>query len=122
MMLTDTVKPIKTTSDYEVTLAEIEALWGSEPDTPAGDRLDVLITLVEAYEAQHYPLLGPSDPIEAIKFEMEQRGLSFTDLELYLGRGANVFEILNRQRELTVEMIRQLHKGLQIPLESLIGV
>lgn len=121
MMLTDTVKPIKTTSDYEVTLAEIEALWGSEPNTPAGDRLDVLIALVEAYEAQHHPL-GPPDPIEAIKFEMEQRGLSFTDLELYLGRGANVFEILNRQRELTVEMIRQLHKGLQIPLASLIGV
>ena len=114
------IKPIKTKADYRAALAEIDRLFGAAPGTPEGDRLDVLTTLVEAYEAQHEPIPVP-DPIEAILYYMESRGLSRRDLEPYLGSRARVSEVLNRRRPLSIEMIRRLHAGLGIPAEVLIG-
>lgn len=114
------IKPIKNESDYEAALARIEALWGSKPDTAEGDELEVRFTLVEAYEAKHHAI-EPPDPVEAIKFEMERRGLVRKDLEAYLGKRGRVSEILNRKRSLSIEMIRNLHAGLGIPLGSLVG-
>ena len=113
------IHPIKTERDYDAALAEVEALWGAEPDPPEGDKLDVLSTLVEAYEARHHPI-SPPDPIEAILFRMEQSGLERKDLERYIGHSGRVSEVLNRKRPLTLTMIRKLWEGLDIPLESLI--
>lgn len=113
------IRPIKTEQDYDAALAEIEALWGAPADTPDGDRLDVLLTLVEAYEARHHPV-DPPDPIDAILFRMEQQGLDRKDLEPYIGHSGRVSEILNRKRPLTLAMIRKFWEGLHIPLESLI--
>ena len=98
-------------------LAEIERLVDAKPGTADGDRLDVLATLVEAYEQQHYPILPP-DPVEAILYFMESRGLSRKDLEPYLGSRAKVSEVLNRKRQLSIEMIRRLHDGLGIRPKS----
>ncbi len=113
------IKPIKTEADYEAALAEIEELFESRPGTPDGDRLEILTTLVEAYEERHFPL-PPPDPIEAIFYFMESRGLSRRDLEPYLGSRARVSEVLNRKRPLSLEMIRRLSAGLKIPAEILI--
>jgi HTH-type transcriptional regulator/antitoxin HigA len=113
------IRPIKTEADYDAALAEIEALWGAKTDTPEGDKLDVLITLVEAYETVQHPM-DPPDPVEAILFRMEQSGLERKDLEAFIGRSGRVSEVLNRKRPLTLKMIRKLWKGLNIPLESLI--
>ena len=110
---------LKTKTDYKAALKEIESLMRAKPGTPAGDRLDVLATLVQAYEAKHYPLDLP-DPIEAIKFTMEQKGLTVKDLEPMIGRSNRVYEILNRTRPLTLKMIWRLHQGLGIPAECLI--
>lgn len=112
--------PIKTEQDYDAALVEIEQLWGAKVDTPEGDKLDVLITLVEAYDAKHHPI-DPPDPVEAILFRMEQGDLDRKALEPYIGRSGRVSEVLNRKRPLSIEMIRRLWKGLHIPLESLIG-
>jgi HTH-type transcriptional regulator/antitoxin HigA len=113
------IKPIRTKRDYERALKRIDALMGAKPHTPQGDRLDVLATLVEAYEAKHYPIDVP-DPVEAIIFVMEQRGMARRDLEPYIGSRARVAEVLNRKRSLTLPMIRRLHEGLSIPAEVLI--
>lgn len=113
------IRPIKTEADYEEALAEIEKLWGAEENTPKGDRLDVLITLVEAFEREHHPI-DPPDPVEAIKFRMDQMGLTRRDLEPFIGSRARVSEVLNRKRKLSLAMIRRLHEGLNIPLENLI--
>jgi len=113
------IKPIKTDADYRSTLKEIESLMTSEPDTPEGEKLDVLATLVEAYESKRYPLDLP-DPVAAIKFEMEQKGLTVKDLEPMIGKSNRVYEILNHKRSLTLKMIWRLHRGLGIPAESLI--
>lgn len=113
------IKPIKSEADYRQTLAEIETLMTAAPDTPEGERLDVLVTLVEAYEAKHFPLDLP-DPVEAIRYAMEQKGLSVRDLEPMIGRSNRVYEVLNRKRPLTLKMVWRLHKGLGIPAESLI--
>ena len=113
------VKPIKTDADYRASLQEIETLMAARPDTPEGERLDVLATLVEAYERKHYPLDLP-DPVAAIRFEMEQKGLTAKDLEPMIGRRNRVYEILNRKRSLTLRMIWRLHEQLGIPAESLI--
>ena len=113
------IKPIKTEEDYRTTLQEIESLMAAEPGTPEGERLDVLVTLVEAYERKHFPLDLP-DPVEAIKFAMDQRGLSVKDLEPMIGRPNRVYEVLSHKRPLTLKMIWRLHKGLGIPAESLI--
>jgi len=117
----NTIKPIKNKADYDMALARIEMLWGAEPDTPESDELEVLFTLVEAYEQKNYPI-APPNPVDAIKFEMEIRGFSRLDLEPYIGSRGRVSDILNHKRNLSIEMIRKLHHGLNIPLESLIGV
>jgi HTH-type transcriptional regulator/antitoxin HigA len=113
------IRPIRTDADYRAALKEIENLMMAEPDTPEGEKLDVLTTLVEAYEAKHYPLDFP-DPVEAIKFEMEHKGLTVIDLEPMIGKRNRVYEILNRKRSLTLKMIWKLNQGLGIPAESLI--
>ena len=113
------IKPIHTEADYRATLREVETLMRATADSPEGDRLDVLVTLVEAYERTHFPMDLP-DPIEAIKFVMEQRGLSPKDLEPAIGRLNRVYEVLNRTRPLTLAMIRKLHATFGIPAESLI--
>jgi len=114
------IQPIKTEADYDHALAEINELWGAEPDTPEGDRLDILMTLVEAYETKHHPI-DPPDPVDAILFRMEQQGLTRKDLEPILGSRSRVSEVLNRKRTLSLDMVRKLHKQLNIPLESLVG-
>jgi len=113
------LRPIRNEEDYETALEEIEALWDAEPDTPETDRLDILVMLVEAYEAEHYPIPDP-DPIELILHVMEARGLTRRDLEPFLGSRARVSEILNRRRPLSLEMIRKLHSGLGIPADVLV--
>ena len=113
------IRPIKTEADYQAALVEVERLFAAEPDTPEGDRLDILSTLLEAYEVQTAPIAAP-DPIEAIVYHLESRGLSRRDLEPYVGSRARVSEVLNRKRTLTLEMIRRLHTGLGIPAEVLI--
>jgi HTH-type transcriptional regulator/antitoxin HigA len=113
------LKPIRTSADYEAALAAIERLWGARAGTPQGDRLDILATLVDAYENEHYPM-DPPDPIEAIKFRMEQQGLSRKDLVDVLGSRTRVAEVLNRRRGLSINMIRRLHEKLGISVEVLI--
>jgi HTH-type transcriptional regulator/antitoxin HigA len=114
------IKPIKNERDYRKALKEIDGLMDARPNTPQGDRLDVLVTLVEAWEEKHWPIDLP-DPIEAILFAMEQRGLSRRDLEPFIGSRARVAEVLNHKRPLTLPMIRRLHQGLRIPAEVLIA-
>jgi len=113
------IKPIKTKADYRAALKEIETLMTAEHDTPRGERLDVLVTLVEAYENKHYRLDLP-DPVEAIKFRMEQKGMTPKDLVPMIGRINRVYEVLSRKRPLTLAMIQRLHTDLGIPAESLI--
>jgi len=113
------IKPIKTEADYQAALKEIESLMMAAIDTPEGEKLDVLTTLVEAYEAKHFPM-GLPDPVEAIKFEMDRRGLTVKDLEPLIGKSNRVYEILNYKRSLSLKMIWKLHEGLGIPAESLI--
>ncbi|MDC8450264.1 MAG: transcriptional regulator [Nitrospira sp.] len=115
-----TIAPIKTARDYDRALGRIEQLMEAKPGTKAGDELDVLTTLVEAYETKHYEICPP-DPIDAIKFRMDQLGMVRKDLETMLGGRGRVSEILTRKRNLSLEMIRRLHRKLHIPLESLIG-
>ena len=116
------IRPIHTEADYKTTLKEISVLMESDPDlgTPEGDRLDILATLVQAYEAKHMPITAP-DPVEAIKFRMDQSGLSVKDLEPMIGKSNRVYEILNRKRPLTLAMIRKLHHSLGIPADVLIA-
>lgn len=113
------VRPIKTEEDYQATLAEVERLFDAAPDTPEGDRLEVLTTLLEAYEKNHYVIPSP-DPVEAIKYWMESRGITRQDLEPLMGSRARVSEIFNHKRGLTLTMIRKLHDKLGIPAEALI--
>jgi HTH-type transcriptional regulator/antitoxin HigA len=114
------IQPIKNEGSYNAALAEIEGLMTATRDTPEGDRLDVLVTLVQAYEAKHHPI-DPPDPIEAIKFRMDQAGLTPRDMVAYIGPQHRVYEVLNRKRPLTLHMIRRLKKGLNIPADVLIG-
>jgi HTH-type transcriptional regulator / antitoxin HigA len=113
------VKPIRSRRDYEAALKEVERLWGAKAKTRAGDRLDVLATLIDAYEAEHYPM-DPPDPIAAIKFRMEQQGLTRRDLEMLIGTRTRVAEVLNGKRGLSISMIRRLHGRLGISAEVLI--
>src|SRR4051794_6621168 len=115
----NSVRPIRGEKDYEAALKEVERLWGAETGTPDGDRLDVLATLIESYDDKLYPM-DPPDPIEAIKFRMEQQGLTRRDLEPLIGTRTRVAEVLNRRRGLSIEMIRRLHKALGISAEVLI--
>ena len=113
------IKPIKTRTDYRLALKEVEALMAAEANTPEGDRLDVLVTLVEAYERKQFPMDLP-DAVEAIKFRLEQQGLTPKALESVIGRMNRVYEVLARRRPLTLRMIEGLHKQFGIPAESLI--
>ena len=113
------LKPLKTEADYKAALAEIERLWGAKSGTSRGDRLDILATLVDAYENEQFPM-DPPDPIEAIQFRMEQQGLTRKDLEGILGTRTRVAEVLNRRRGLSINMIRRLHEQLGISPEVLI--
>lgn len=113
------ITPIKTQRDYRRVLKEIEGLMRAKRNTPEGDRLDVLVTLVEAWERKRYPLDLP-DAVEAIKYHMEQSGLEPTDLIPFIGSRNRVHEVLNRKRPLTLKMIQRLYEGLGIPAESLI--
>lgn len=113
------IKPIKTPADHQAALKEIESLMMAQLGTPEGDRLDVLATLVEAYEARNFPMEW-ADPVDAIKFKMEQNGLTAKDLQPMIGRLNRVYEILNGTRPLTLAMIWRLHESLGIPAEVLI--
>jgi HTH-type transcriptional regulator/antitoxin HigA len=115
------IAPLKTKQDYRRTLKEIEGLMHAKRNTPEGDRLDLLVTLIEAWEQRHYPLDLP-DPIEAIKYHMEQNGLAPRDLIPFIGSRNRVHEVLNRKRPLTLKMIQRLHAGLRIPAESLLKI
>lgn len=116
------IHPIHTNADHKAALREISALMERDPDlgTPDGDKLDILVTLVQSYEARQSPI-GAPDPVEAIKFRMEQSGLSVKDLEPIIGKSNRVYEVLNRKRPLTLAMIRRLHSVLGIPAEVLIA-
>ena len=114
------LKPIKNKAQLKQALSRIDELWGAKHNTEKGDELDVLMLLVEKYEDEHYPM-PPSDPIEAIKFLMEQKSLTRKDLEPFLGTRARVSEVLNRKRNLTLPMIKKLHEGLNIPYNCLIA-
>jgi HTH-type transcriptional regulator/antitoxin HigA len=114
------IKPIKNERDYRRALKEIDRLMDATPNSPEGDRLDVLATLATVWEEEHFPIEAP-DAVAAIQFAMEQRGLTRRDLEPFLGSRARVAEVLNRKRTLTLPMIRRLHAGLGIPAEALLS-
>lgn len=114
------IKPIRTEEDLTTAFARVEQLWGAEIGSPEGDELEILALLIEKYEDEHHPM-PPSDPIEAIKFRMEQQGLTPRDLEPFLGSSGRVSEVLNRKRKLSLTMIKRLHEGLKIPYESLLA-
>ena len=114
------IKPIRNDADLRAALARLDKLWGAAQNTPEGDELDVLALLVEKFEDEHYPI-GPSDPVEAIKFRMEQQGLTPRDLEAFIGSSGRVSEVLNRKRRLSLRMVKRLHDGLNIPYESLMA-
>jgi HTH-type transcriptional regulator/antitoxin HigA len=113
------IKPIRTEKDYDAALSEVEHLWGAKLGTPEGDRLDVLATLIDAYEQVHHPM-DPPDPIEAIKFRMSQQKLTRKQLEPMIGTRTRVAEVLNRRRGLSIGMIRRIHSTLGISAEVLI--
>ena len=117
--MTADLKPIRNEADYDAALEEVGRLWGAKSGTPDGDRLDVLATLIDVYEAKHHPI-DPPDPVEAIRFRMEQQGLTRKDLEPMIGPRNRVADVLNRKRSLSIDMIRQLHDGLGISAEVLI--
>jgi HTH-type transcriptional regulator/antitoxin HigA len=114
------IKPVRTSKDHRAALAEVERLWEAKPGTPEHDHLEVLVTLIEAYEAKHHPI-PPPDPVEAILFRMEQLALDRKDLEVVIGSRARVSEVLSGRRSLSLGMIRRLHGRLGIPAEILIG-
>jgi HTH-type transcriptional regulator/antitoxin HigA len=114
------IRPIKTEKDYNTSIGRIEVLWGAKKDTLQGDELDLLVTLVESYEMKHYPITPPN-PVDAIKFRMEQMNMTKADLVQYLGSQSRVSEILNGRRKLTLAMIKSLYKGLRIPADILLA-
>ena len=115
------IKPIRSEADYQAALKEVKNLLESQLSTPESDRMDVLVTLVEAYEAKNFPIPEPDDPVGVLEYYMESRGLSRTDLIAYLGSKERVSEVLNHKRGLSLEMIRRLHDGLGIPADLLVG-
>jgi HTH-type transcriptional regulator / antitoxin HigA len=114
------IRLIKTEQDYNEAIQRVESLWGAKKDSSEGDELDLLCTIVEAYEMKHFPILPP-DPIDAIKFRMEQMNMTKSDMAKYLGSQSRVSEILNRKRHLTLKMVKTLYKGLKIPAEILLA-
>ena len=115
-----TIKPIRNEDDLRAAFGRLEAIFQAAPGSPEADEREVLVTLVEAYENQHWPI-GPADPVEAIKFRMEQQGLVAKDLEAFIGPSGRVSEVLNRKRRLSPRMVQRLHQGLRIPYESLLS-
>lgn len=114
------IKPVRSQDDYERAMAEVESLWGAPAGTAKGDRLDVLATLIDAYEREHFPIEAPT-PVEAIKFRMEQQGLTRKDLESVIGSRGRIAEVLSGKRQLSVAMIRRLRDQLNIPADALIA-
>ena len=114
------IKPIRSDDDLRVALRRLKAVFQADEGTPEADEMEVLVTLIEAYENKHYSI-GPADPVEAIKFRMEQQGLTPRDLEAYIGPSGRVSEVLNGRRPLSLRMIKRLHDGLRIPYESLLA-
>ena len=114
------IKPIRNDDDLRAAFRRLDAVFQARAGTPQADEMEVLVTLIEAYENKHYPI-GPPDPVEAIKFRMEQQGLTLRDLEAYIGSSGRVSEVLNRKRPLSREMVKMLHDGLRIPYESLLA-
>lgn len=114
------IKPIRNDDDLRTTFLRLESIFQAEEGTPEADEMEILATLIEAYEQKHYPI-GPADPIEAIKFRMDQQGLTPKDLEPYIGASGRVSEVLNHKRPLSLRMVKRLHEGLRIPYESLLA-
>lgn len=114
------IKPIRNDDDLRAALRRLDAVFQAKVGTPEADEMEVLVTLIEAYENKHYPI-SPPDPVEAIKFRMEQQGLTVRDLEAYIGPSGRVSEVLNRKRPLSLRMVKRLHDGLRIPYESLLA-
>ena len=114
------IEPIRSDDDLRAALLRLEAVFQADEGTPEADEMEVLVTLIEAYENKHYPI-GPAVPVEAIKFRMEQQGLTPRDLEAYIGPSGRVSEVLNGKRSLSLSMIKRLHDGLRIPYESLLA-
>jgi HTH-type transcriptional regulator/antitoxin HigA len=114
------IKPIRSDDDLRAAFKRLELVFQAEDGTPGADEMEILVTLIEAYENKHFPI-GPADPVEAIKFRMEQQGLTQKDLEPYIGSSGRVSEVLSRKRRLSLQMVRRLHDGLHIPYESLLA-
>jgi len=114
------IKPIRNDKDLRQAFKRLEEIFQAKPKTPEYDEMEILATLIEAYENKHYPI-GPASPVEAIKFRMEQQGLTPRDLEAYIGKSGRVSEVLNGKRSLSMRMIKNLHDGLRIPYESLLS-
>lgn len=114
------IKPIRNDDDLRAALRRLDAVFQAKVGTTEADEMEVLVTLIEAYENKHYPI-SPPDPVEAIKFWMEQQGLTLRDLEAYIGPSGRVSEVLNRKRPLSLRMVKRLHDGLRIPYESLLA-
>lgn len=115
-----TIKPIRNDEELKAAFQQLETVFQAEPGTPEADEMEVLVTLIEAYENKHYSIT-PLDPVEAIKFRMEQQNLTARDLEAYIGSSGRVSEVLNRKLPLSLRMIKRLHDGLHIPYESLLA-
>ena len=114
------IRPIRCDEDLQTAFRRLEAIFQAEEGTPEADEMEILVTLIEAYENKHYPI-GPADPVDAIRFRMEQQDLTPRDLEAYIGPSGRVSEILNRKRPLSLRMVKRLHDGLRIPYESLMA-
>ena len=114
------IRPIRNDDDLHAAFKRLERVFQAPEGTPQADEMEILVTLVEAYESRHFPT-GPADPVEAIKFRMEQQGLTPKDLEIYIGSSGRVSEVLNRKRRLSLRMVKRLHEGLNIPYESLLS-
>ena len=114
------IRPIRSDDDLRAAFEQLERVFQAQEGTPEADEMEVLVTLIEAYEHKHFPM-GPADPVEAIKFRMEQQGLTPKDLEVYIGPSGRVSEVLSRKRRLSLQMVKRLHEGLHIPYESLLS-
>ena len=114
------IKPIRNDDDLRAAFTRLEAIFQAPEGSPEADEMEVLVALIGVYEERHYPI-GPADPVEAIKFRMEQQGLAAKDLEPYIGPSGRVSEVLNRKRTLSLRMVKRLHDGLKIPYESLLS-
>ena len=115
-----TIKPIRTDADLKLAFKRLEKIFQARDGTPQAEEMEVLVTLIEAYENKHYPIQA-ADPVEAIKFRMEQQGLTPRDLEPFIGPSGRVSEVLNHKRPLSLRMVKRLHDGLRIPYESLLA-